>query len=168
MKTFIDFIYSLLIGAAVAVFVGLGIWTFYSEPKLPTYPDYPQVTYDANGSIVQSATYQAQLDKYDNAVKKYDDVQKSYAKKVAGIALAASVVFYVGGLWIMKKNDVVGEGLALGGTFTGIYAAVRAATADSKQLMFASVSLILAMFIVLALYRMRIRRPTKSPVDTPL
>jgi hypothetical protein len=41
MKTLIDFIYTLLIGAAVALFVGLGIWTFYSGPKMPTYPEYP-------------------------------------------------------------------------------------------------------------------------------
>ena len=159
MKMFIDFLYTLVIGAAVAVFVGLGIWTFYSEPKMPTYPDYPQTIYDASGSIVQDKTYQTRLDKYNQAVDKYNNSQKSYDKKVATLALMASVIFYVAGLWLMKKIDVVGEGLALGGAFTGIYAAVRAGMGDSKQFVFAIVGVLLVMVVVLSIHR---RRPPQT------
>lgn len=157
MKTLIDFIYTLLIGAAVAAFVGLGIWTFYAEPKFPPYPDYPQMTYDydQDGNTVESPDYKAKMDKYNADSQKYDDTQKSYSKKTAYIALGAAIIFYVVGLWIYRKIDVVGEGLALGGAFNAVYAAIRAGTADSKPYVFASVTILLTMFVILALYRRR-------------
>ena len=166
MKTFINFIYTVLIGVAVAVFVGLGIWTFYSGPKSPTYPDYSQ-SYIAAPTEAQNQEYQAKQDKYNQEFKQFEKFEKPYSKKVAGIALATGVIFYVAGLWTMKRNEVVGEGLALGGTFTSIYAAVKAATGEFKQLVFASVTIILAMLILLALYRIRIQKSVKNPADTP-
>lgn len=161
MKTFINFIYTVVIGIAVAVFVGLGIWTFYSGPKSPAFPDYPQYGMTAP-TEAQTQEFQAKQDKYTQDYKQFQKFEKPYSKKVAGIALAAGVIFYVAGLWAMKRNEVVGEGLALGGAFTVVYAAIRAGTAEFKQLVFASVTIILAMLILLALYRMRIQKPAKN------
>ncbi len=158
MKSFVDFIYTVLIASAVAVFVGLGIWTFYSPPKSPTYPDYPSYNYNATPSAAEEKAYQAKMDKYNEAVKKYDDSQKSYSKRVAGIAIAGGIVAYVLGLWLIKKNWIIGEGLALGGVFTLIYAAAQAGIGDFKQLVFGSVTVLLAMLILLVFFRNRFQR----------
>lgn len=160
MKTFIDFIYTLLIGAAVAVFVGFGIWTFYSSPKYPQ-PEYPNYGYAAP-TPEQEKKYQEQEKKNQEEFKQYDKKNEDYSKKIAGIALAASIVFYLAGLYILRRDDVVGEGLALGGIFTGVYAAVRAGIGDFKQLVFASVTLILVMLILLALLRLRWHKPVAT------
>jgi hypothetical protein len=161
MKTFIDFVYTLLIGASVALFVGLGIWTFYSGPKMPEYPDYPIYSSTAP-TEAQDKAYQERQSKYDKEFKQYEKDNKSYGKKVAGIALAGSAVFYVAGMWLMRRGALVGEGLALGGIFTGAYAATRAALSDFKQLVFASVTLLLVMLILLAAYRVRIHSSTPT------
>lgn len=161
MKTFVDFIYGLLIGAAVALFVGLGIWTFYSGPKFPEYPNYAPATLTAP-SEAQDKEFQARQDKFDRQTKQYDKDEKSYSKKVAVIALAAAVVFYLAGGLLMRLNGVVGEGLALGGVFTTVYATIRAAITDFKSVVFTSVTLILVMVILLALFRVRLQRPTKT------
>lgn len=157
MKTFIDFVYTLLIGIAVTLFVSLGIWAFYSGPQFPEYPR--SISTPAEG---QEEKFQKEQDEYDKQYRQYDEANKTYSKRVAGIALASGAVFFIGGLWLMKRNEVVGEGLALGGIFTAVYATTRAAISDFKQLVFASVTILLAMLIVLALYRMRIQNPPKK------
>jgi hypothetical protein len=86
---------------------------------------------------------------------------------VGAISLAAGVIFYLVGIWLLRRVDVVGEGLALGGIFTGVYAAAMAAIGDFKQLVFASVTVLLAMLIILALFRLRVplatsKRPNKT------
>ncbi|MBX4191047.1 hypothetical protein KW794_03080, partial [Candidatus Saccharibacteria bacterium] len=153
MKTLIDFIYTLLIGASVVLFVGLGIWTFYSGPKMPDYPRGP------NYYTEPTKDQQKQLDqnqqKFDKAFKKYEDEQKPYNRNVSAIALGAGVVFFLVGLLLMRRNDIIGEGLALGGVFTEVYAAVRAVSPANKPFVFASVCLILVMLVLLALFRRR-------------
>jgi nitrogen fixation-related uncharacterized protein len=165
MKTLIDFIYTLLIGAAVALFVGLGIWTFYSGPKMPNYPDY-NGPYTSAPTDAQNKEMEQRQEKYNKEFKQYEKENKTYSKKVAAIALAAGVVFYAAGIWLMKREDVVGEGVALGGIFSAVYAAGRAAVGDFKQLVFGSVTVLLAMLIVLALYRLRVRRPQTAKART--
>lgn len=156
MKNFVDFLYTLLIGVAVTLFVGLGIWTFYSGPKLPTqdYPNYSQIG-PTGPTETQSKELEQQQTKYDQQFKKYDEANKKYEKKVSIIALAAAVIFFVLGLWLIGKNVIVGEGLALGGIFSSIYAAITGAISQFKPLVFISICLILAMSILIALSRTR-------------
>lgn len=159
MKTFIDFVYTLLIGASVALFVGLGIWTFYSGPKMPEYPNGP-VYYTAEPTKEQQKQMQDNQQKFDKAFKQYQNDQKPYQRNVSAIALAAGVVFFVAGLALISRNDIVGEGLALGGAFSEVYAAVRAVSPQSKPLVFASICLILVMLVLLSFFRRRLWLPT--------
>lgn len=158
MKTLIDFIYTLLIGAAVAVFVGLGIWTFYVGPKFPEYPNNYSVS---QPTPAQQADYDRQQKQFDNQVKNYDKANKTYSKKVSGIALAAGVVFFIIGLALIRLSDTVAEGLALGGIFSGVYAAISGGISSSRPLVFTSISLILVMLIVLVLNRSGALWPAK-------
>lgn len=165
MKTLIDFLYTLLIGAAVALFVALGIWTFYPGPKSPEYPMYNQ--YGINGPTEeQNKEFMATQEKFDKDLKAYQEKEKTYSKNVGGIALGAAVVFFVAGMWLMRREDVVGEGVALGGIFTGVYAAARSGMGDSRPLVFASVTALLVMVVLLSLYRLRLRESIKDRVVT--
>lgn len=152
MKTLIDFIYTLLIGAAVAVFVGLGIWAFYSGPKTPEFPA-PSYYSSEELSVEEKEKDRQNQQKYDREYKEYTKASEPYSKKVSGIALGAAVIFYGGGLWFYKRKDVIGEGLALGAVFTASYAAARGGMGESKILVFVCVSALLLMLIGLVLYR---------------
>jgi hypothetical protein len=158
MKTFIDFVYTLLIGASVALFVGLGIWTFYSGPKMPEYPQGPYFYSQPND---QQQNLEQQQQKFDRDMKQYQKSSKHYDRNVAAISLAAGVIVFAIGLLLIRVNDIVGEGLALGGAATEVYAAIRATMASNKPLVFASICLILVMMILLALFRRRLLHPLK-------
>lgn len=160
MKTLINFIYTILIGVAVAVFVGLGIWTFYAGPKFPDFPN--QFTGVSQPSAAQRADMDRQQQQFDKQMQAYQKNEKPYSKKVSGIALAAGVVFFVIGVLLMKRSDTVGEGLALGGIFSEIYAAIRGGSAQFRPLVFASISLILVMLIILVLNRSGALWPAKT------
>ncbi len=162
MKTFIDFIYTLLVGVAVLLFVSLGIWSFYPGPKMPEYPSYPP--YEVTTDAVAQQNYEEESKKtqaeYDKKFKEYDKANKSYSQKVASISLGSAVVFYALGLWFKKRNESIAEGLSLGGIFTAVYAAVRGGAGDSKPVVFAAVSVLLAMSILLVQRRTHV--PKKS------
>jgi hypothetical protein len=161
MKTFIDFVYTILIGISVLLFVSLGIWTFYSGPKMPSYPQGPY-TYAQQPTTEQQKQFEKQQQQFDKDMKVYNDKQKPYGRNVSAISLGAGIIFFAAGLFLIRKNDIVGEGLALGGVFTLVYAAIRAVTASSKPFVFASVCLVLAMLILLSLFRRRFIRPLKA------
>lgn len=152
MKTLIDFIYTVLIGAAVAVFIGFGIWSFYQGPKGPEYPSYSTIG-PTGPSEEQEKEFQQKQTRFEQEMKEYNEKNKPYSKKVSGIALGAAIVFYIVGLWLYKRKDVIGEGLALGGVFTSIYAAIRAGIGNSKPQVFISITALLLMLIGVVLYR---------------
>jgi hypothetical protein len=159
MKTFIDFIYTLLIGAAVILFVSLGIWSFYQSPKYPmdstVYPTYPGYPNNTDPVVIEEydKKYQAAQAESDKNWKEYEKSRNNYEKKVGSIALGAGVVFYVAGWLFMKRHNLIAEGLALGGIFTTIYAIVQSAAGEFRQIVFASGSALLAMTILLVLRR---------------
>ena len=152
MKTFIDFIYTVLVGVAVAVFVGFGIWSFYPGPKGPDYPLYSSVG-PGGPTAEQEKEFQQKQASFDQERKDFDKKNKPYSKKVSGIALGTAIIFYGAGLWLYKRKDIIGEGLALGGIFTALYAAIRAGIGNSRSQVFLSITVLLLMLIGLVLYR---------------
>lgn len=151
MKNFIDLIYTLLIAAGVALFVGLGIWTFYSGPK---YPDYPSgLSFYGEPTEVEKKQLEADQKKFQKKLDKYDQEENAYSRNVSGIALGAGIIAFLTGMLLIKRNDLIGEGLAVGGIIIEAYASGRGVSAESRPLVFAAVTIILAMTILLALTR---------------
>lgn len=139
MNNFIKLLYALLIAVSVVVFVGVAIFSFYAPPKAPTYPSY---TYDSNGQVTKE-TNLAQK-KYDADWKQHQKVEDAYQRNVTYIVLPVAALVTAGGLYLMRKPGVLGEGLALGGIATAAYGAITASIADSNPLRFVAVTLILA------------------------
>lgn len=155
MKSFIDFVYAFLVAVGVVLFVGLGIWTFYSGPKAPQFPQTPYIYKEPTAD--QQKLLDKQQQQFDNDMKAYNDKQKPYNRNVSIISLVAGVIFFTGGVLLTKRNDLVGEGLALGGVFTGIQSVIRSIEASSKPLVFINACLILAMLILLSVFRRRLQ-----------
>jgi uncharacterized membrane protein YkgB len=143
MQALIRLLYALLVAGAVVTFVGFGIYSLYQPPK---YPEYPGYNYN-NDNL-----YQKQQDEFDKKQDAYDKKEKVYMKNVTYIALPVGVAFTLLGLLIFRRSEVVGEGLALGGIATSIYAIVTSSLADARILRFASVTLLL-LSVLLVTYR---------------
>jgi hypothetical protein len=135
MNALIRLLYALLVAGAVVTFVGFGIYSLFQPPKYPEYPDY--------NSSMSDSEYNRQEKKYDQLVKQYEKKQKEYMRNATYIALPLVIVFVLVGLYVFRKSDVVGEGIALGGIATSVYAIVTASLADARILRFLAVTLLL-------------------------
>lgn len=160
MKTFIEFIYAAFIGVAVALFVGFGIWAFYQGPQ---YPDYPTPIYSPTGELTENQIQEQK--EYEKRSEDYHKQEKAYSQNVAMVALVPAVLFYIGGMIWIKRNEVLGEGLAFGGIFTSLYALMRSATgttAANRVVVFVSVTVSLLMLVFLAQQKFRPEKPAKK------
>jgi hypothetical protein len=144
MNVFIRFLYALIISAAVVTFIGVGINTFYQSPK---YPDY---------SYSSDSDYKRQTDNYSKK-------QKSYHRNLTYMLLPLSALCVVGGIYLMRRSEVIGEGLALGGVATSIYAVINAVLSDARILRFLAVTLFLLGTLFVAQLRFAGRKTT-APV----
>lgn len=163
MNPFIRLIYALIIAAATVAFIGVGIYTFYPEPQTPSYP---QQIVPLEKGIAQPISPEGTVgvDEYQQAYDHYQTVIKTYYRNVSIIGSIAAVVAVTGGLYLRKRADIIGEGLALGGVGTTIYAFITANMADDRVMRFAAVTLFLAAAI-LVVYTQFIGMPM-APVKT--
>jgi hypothetical protein len=154
MNTFIRLLYAVLIASAVVAFVGVGIYTFYPSPKAPTY----QTTYPMEKGIDQAA----EANSYEHALSAYQDDLKVYQRNVSIVLAVLTPLIVLAGLWLTKRLDIIGEGLALGGVGTSIYAVTMASMADDRILRFVAVTLFLASVIAVVYVKFSEAMPVKK------
>lgn len=140
MSAFIRLLYALLVAGAVVTFVGVGITTIYPGPKGPDYPVYSGNEKDSQKSY----------EEFDKQQKAFKSVQQQYYQKVAIAGLVLAVVALAGGLFLLTKMEVIGEGLALGGIATSVYAIVTSSIGDQKVVRLLSVITLLLGALLLA------------------
>ena len=162
MKALFELLYSVLIGVAVALFIGFSIWAAYPGPKMP---EFPMIEYSNNGEM-SDADKQKQKD-FDNQFKDFQVKDREYGQKVAIAATVAALLFFAGGLWRLKRNEVLRDGLAFGGIFTALYALMRASTSmyaqrGNRLVVFGAVTALLVMAIVLVTIKFNEPKPKKS------
>jgi len=148
MNPFIRLIYALLIAAATVAFIGVGIYTFYPAPQPPSYP---QQIVPLEKGIAQPINPDSGggVDEYQQAYDHYQTDLKTYYRNASIIGSIAAVITVVGGLYLRRRADIIGEGLALGGVGTTIYAVITASMADDRIMRFMAVTLFLASAIAL-------------------
>ncbi len=167
MKSLIEFIYSGIIGIAVALFVGFSIWAVYPEPQYPTdsYPDL-SLNYSANGQLDTAG--KAKEDEYNKRFDQYDIDQKTYANSVAIVALFSGVIFYIIGIWAVRKNEVIGEGLLFGGVLVAVYSLIRSSStfgdSDTAGRIIVFLSVTATLIMALTMTYLKFSDPTKKPV----
>lgn len=160
MNTFIRLLYALLIAAAVVTFVSVGVYTFYPAPKAPDYPMTPAIAQKGD-SGPSAAAQQA----YDEAYKQYQKDNQAYSRNISIIGTALAAIIVAGGLYVRRRSDIIGEGLALGGIATSVYGVVTAVVADDRIMRFVSVSVFLAGAIVVVYVLFNDKSEPKKPAQ---
>lgn len=149
MNAFIRLLYAVLIAISVVVFVGVGINSVYPGPKLPEYPQALSTVKDPS----TDKEFQKQQQDYDKSFKKYENEQKQHNKKLSMILVPLAVVIVAGGLWYIKRSEIIGEGIALGGVATSVYGVITASTADHRVMRFVAVTALLVSAILVVQFR---------------
>lgn len=114
-------VYALFLGILLAVFVGVGIATYWpaaSYPEPPTFMKYgvPQTLTDEQ---------QQQLDAYDQTEKAYRADSSTYNRNISIAVLVIAVIFLVLGLTLSDHLILFADGLLYGGVFSLIYSIIR-------------------------------------------
>lgn len=154
----IKFIYTLFLALLIALFVGLGIDSFYQSPKAPEYLARPilekQVGCEPN-------IEQQKLEKeYTVLQDKYTKELKTYNKNVSIILLIVAIVILVLSLTFMAKIRMIADGILLGGVFTTAYGIIRGLMSNNSHFRFLVVTI--GLIVALALGYIKFIKPQKD------
>jgi hypothetical protein len=147
MNAFIKLLYAILIAVSVVIFTSISIYSFYQPPKAPEYPTV------LRSPVNDDKLYQNQQETYSQTYDQFREKEKHYQGNVAIAVLPVAAIITLFGLRYMKRNEVIGEGLALGGIANSIYSVVLASMADARIIRFLGVSLLLASALLLTQQR---------------
>lgn len=137
-------VYTFFLGLILALFVGLGVSTFYPGP---TPPEYPMSTLSEGKDITPSE--REQQIRYEKDYRAYEEVAAGYNRNVVIITLAAAILLLAASLMLEKSSPVLANGVLLGGLFTLVYSIGRGFVTDDSRFAFAAVTvgLIVSMFL---------------------
>jgi len=153
----IKFIYTLFLALLVALFVGLGVTTFYPGPEAPKYPlELDQVKQGCEETIEQQTLSR----EFNKAQEKFMEESKPYNRNVSIISLVASIIILVLSLTLLTKIKMIADGILLGGVFTTMYSIIRGLMSEDSQFRFLIV--VIGLGIALALGYIKFIRPRES------
>lgn len=139
-------VYTFFLGALLALFVGLGIQTFYPGPEMPE-PTVGKEYVPESGTPTEEQ--REEMAENDRQWRQWQEDQQSYSRDVAVVALVASVVLLGLSLVLEKRNRVLTNGIMLGGLFTLIYAIGRSFASSETTMTFIAVGVGLAVVLFL-------------------
>ncbi len=142
-------VYTFFVGILIAVFVGVGINTFYEPPKSP---EYPSILNSYSGKEMNGEQQAAQA-KFDKDVKEYNDSMKPYNRNVSIITLVFAVTLLAASIAFEKKIKFISDGVMLGSLFTLLYGIGRSFASEDSKYVFAAVSIGLVIVIYIGYHR---------------
>lgn len=143
-------VYTFFLGLIIAVFVGMGIATFYESPKPPEYPVQTEAQLkESQASPVANAE---QL-KYEQDYRVYEKTAQVYHRNVSIISMIFAVMLLIISFLLERKNSVITNGVMLGGVFVLIYSIGRGIASTDTKYTFIAVSISLAIVIYLGYRR---------------
>jgi amino acid transporter len=141
-------IYTFFLGLLLAIFVGLGISTFYAAPVQPAYP--VEITApNKDSSLSQTAEQQD----YDQKMDDYNTKSKTYERNTSIMALIAAVALLCISLISEKKLRIIADGVMLGSLFTLLYSLGRGFASEDSKYTFVAVSISLVLVLYLGYHR---------------
>lgn len=141
-------VYTFFLGLLLAIFIGVGINTFYVAPEAPEYP-IGIYNYGKEPSDEQLATERA----FEEKSRQHDEDMKPYSRNVSIITLAGSVVLLAVSLIYEKKMKFIADGVMLGGLFTLFYSIIRSFVSEDSKFVFATVTTGLVVVVYLGYHR---------------
>lgn len=145
----LTFIYSLFLGVVLALFVGLGINTFYPGPQAPEYPT--SINQLENEKTPEEITkeereYSAKQDEYQKNVQ-------DYSLNVSIITIVIAVGLLATSLFISNRQKIIANGVLLGGLFTLLYSLIRGMISGDSKFLFIIVTIALGVVLYLGYRR---------------
>lgn len=144
----IRYIYTVFVGILIALFVGVGISVFYTQPPSPKYP--------TELNLIQKEPSKEQEEiqkKFDAQNQQWEEKMKPYNRNVSVITLVIAVALVATGLLLPDRMRVIADGITLGGVFTLIYSIGRGFASGNSKYSFLVVSAGLAVTIALGYLR---------------
>lgn len=137
-------VYTFFLGIFIALFVGVGINTFYPGPKAPEFP----VELNTYGKEL-NAEQVAKQQQWDKTMAEFNKKEQPYNRNVSMITLGASVLILALSVMFERHIKVLADGVMLGGLLTLVYSFGRGfASQDSKyQFVVTTVGLIIVMYL---------------------
>ena len=145
-------IYTFILGIVLAIFIGVGVHTFYEAPE---YPEMP-VTY---GEISEDGKPTSEQVQYDREFEAYSEESQAYERNASIILLSLSVGLVALGLIFAKRLGFLADGVLLGGMLSLLHSLIRATSADDTKFLFVAVSI--SVVVVMFLGYWRFARDTK-------
>lgn len=153
----LTFIYTLFLGVLLAIFIGVGVNTFYPTPEGPEYPTELQ-SYAKEPTEEQIAQQRA----FDEQVRAHEESLQPYSRNVSIITLSAAVILLGLSMYLeRRKIAVLADGVMLGGLFTLLYALGRGFASQDSKYTFVVITIALALVLYLGYHRFV--RPHPAP-----
>lgn len=160
-------VYSLFLGALLALFVGLGITTVSPAPEEPEAPA-AVVLAQEDGELTPEE--EQQWIDHERDLDAWEDATMAHSRDVGVAALVCAVVLLVLGLLVERRSPVLANGILFGGLFTLFHSIVRSLLSQDTVVTFAVVTVSLVLVLALG-YRRFVDRPTErgpGPEATPV
>lgn len=159
----LQIVYTFFVGILLAVFVGVGINTFYPPPAEPVYP---LITEPAVGETNEEQSLRQE--KLEEQYRAYEEEERQpYERNVSLIAVVSAVLFVVLSIVLEKRIKIISDGVMLGGLFTLLYGILRGFAAQDSKYLFVVVSISLALVLFLGYHKFvknspAAKKPTKK------
>lgn len=137
---------SVVLGIVIALFVGVGINLFYPEPSYPT----------ELMSFTSGEPTEAEAEASNLIYLEFEQERQLHSGIVGVISIVLSVLLMAGSMFLAKKNDVVSQGLLVGGLLLICYGATQSISSGNMMTAFISIGVGLAALIFFILKRFRV------------
>ena len=145
---FLRVVYTFFVGVLLAIFVGVGINTFYVSPAEPQYP------IELNSTGKELTTQEQTLQRnYDKSRRAYEEKLKPYNRNVSMLALGSAIVLLIISLLFENRIKIMSDGVMMGGLFTMVYSIGRGFASQNSKYMFVLVTVGLAAVLVMGYRR---------------
>jgi hypothetical protein len=146
-------VFTIFVGAILALFIGFGIHTFYPPPASP----------DLGGLELKQNPTNEEVARIAAAQKAHQAAIEAYSRRVSVVSMGASVLLLRGSLLLGQRNQVMANGSLLGGLFTLVYGVGRGFASRDTTTLF--IALTVALAIVLFLGFRRFHHPHEPSVE---
>ena len=142
-------IYTFFLGLLLAIFVGVGISTFYEAPARPEYPIEAQ-TYGGEPTEEQ-INLEREFEQTNIAFD--ENEMQPYNRNVSIMVITAAVILLALSIVFEKKIKVIADGVMLGGLFTLFYGIGRGFASANTKYVFVVVTISLVAVLYLGYHR---------------
>lgn len=151
-------VYTLVLGALLALLVGLGVATVHPGPEAP---EAAPALVAAQEARELTAEEQQQWAEHLRDRDAWEERSVRHSRDVGVITLVGAVLLLVLSLLVERRRPVLADGILFGSLFTLLYSVVRSLLSQDTLVTFGVVTAALALVLYVG-YRRFVDRPTDA------